>query len=184
MQLNKLLDPKSQSYTDLAPLHSSLSGLDLCHTIIAMSYSALAAVIVYQASPPKNRNFYFLTFWRLEAGSPRSKSQHGQVLVRAQFLAYSQPFIEVCSHRERSTLVFLPLPTRALISKPGFSNMWTMNFQMFKLVLEKAEEPEVKFPTSAGSLKKQESSRKASISALLTMPKPLTMWITIKCGKF
>ena len=46
-----------------------------------------------------------------------------------------------------------------------------MNFQMFKLVLEKAEEPEVKLPTSAGSWKKQESSRKTSISALLTTPK-------------
>ena len=57
--------------------------------------------------------------------------------------------------------------------------MWTVNFQMFKLVLEKAEEPETKWPTSAGSLKKQESSRKTSISALLTMPKPLTVWITI-----
>ena len=44
---------------------------------------------------------------------------------------------------------------------------------MFKLVLEKAEEPEIKLPTSAGSLKKQESSRNTSISALLTMPKPL-----------
>ena len=55
---------------------------------------------------------------------------------------------------------------------------------MFKLVLEKAEEPEIKLPTSAGSWKKQESSWKTSISALLTMPKPLTVWITIKCGKF
>ena len=61
---------------------------------------------------------------------------------------------------------------------------WTMNFQMFKLVLEKAEEPEIKLPTSAGSWKKQESSRKTSISALLTMPKPLTVWITINCRKF
>ena len=49
-----------------------------------------------------------------------------------------------------------------------------MNFQMFKLVLEKAEEPEIKLPTSAGSLKRK-SSRKTSISALLTMPKPVTM---------
>ena len=62
--------------------------------------------------------------------------------------------------------------------------MWTVNFQMFKLVLEKTEEPEIKLLTSAGSLKKQESSRKTSISALLTMPKPLTVWITIKCGQF
>ena len=59
-----------------------------------------------------------------------------------------------------------------------------VNFQTFKLVLEKAEEPEIKLPTSTGSWKKQESSRKASISALLTMPKPLTVWITINCGKF
>ena len=51
----------------------------------------------------------------------------------------------------------------------------TMNFQMFKLDLEKAEEPEVKLPTSAGSLKKQESSRKTPTSALLTTPKPLTV---------
>ena len=49
---------------------------------------------------------------------------------------------------------------------------------MFKLVLEKAEEPEIKLPTSAGSSKKQESSRKTSTSALLTMQKPLTVWIT------
>ena len=69
-------------------------------------------------------------------------------------------------------------------SKPGFSNKWTVNFQMFKLDLEKAEEPEIKLQTSAGSLKKQESSRKISASALLTMPKPLTVWITINCGKF
>ena len=49
-----------------------------------------------------------------------------------------------------------------------------LNFQMFKLYLEKAEEPEIKLPTSVGSLRKQESSS----SALLTMPKPLTVWIT------
>ena len=52
---------------------------------------------------------------------------------------------------------------------------------MFKLDLEEAEDPEIKLPTFTGSLKKQESSRKTSISALLTMPKPLTVWITINC---
>ena len=50
-----------------------------------------------------------------------------------------------------------------------------VNFQMVKLDLEKAEKPEIKLPTSAGSLKTQERSRKTSISALLTMPKPLTV---------
>ena len=53
-----------------------------------------------------------------------------------------------------------------------------MNVQMLKLDLEKTEEPEIKLPTSIGSSKKQESSRKTSICALLTMPRPLTMWIT------
>ena len=62
--------------------------------------------------------------------------------------------------------------------------MWTENFQMFKLDLEKAEEPEIKLPTSVRSWKKQENSRKTSTSALLTTPKPLTVWITTKCGKF
>ena len=109
---------------------------------------------------------------------------------------------------ERS--VFIPIPKRsndqensnyctiALIShaskvmlkilqdsgESGFNSTWTMNFQMFKLDLEKGEQQEIKQPTSAGSSKKQESSRKTSISALLTMPKPLTVWITINCGKF
>ena len=57
-------------------------------------------------------------------------------------------------------------------------------FQMFKLDLENAEEPEIKLPTSIGSLKKQESYRKTSTFTLLTTSKPLTVWITINCGKF
>ena len=62
--------------------------------------------------------------------------------------------------------------------------MWTVNFQMFKLVLEKAEEPEIKLPASAGSWKKQESSRKTSTSAFLTTPKTLTVWITKNYEEF
>ena len=98
--------------------------------------------------------------------------------------------------------VFIPMPNKgnakacsnyltiALIShtskfsKPGFTNTSTVNFQTFKLVLEKAEEPEIKLPTSTGSWKKQESSRKTSTSALLAMPKPFIMWITTNYGKF
>ena len=83
-----------------------------------------------------------------------------------------------CTHLTCTSKVMLK------ILQASFSNMWTVNFQMFKLVLEKAEEREIKLPTSAGSSKKQESSRKTSISALLTMPKPLTVWITVNCGKF
>ena len=68
--------------------------------------------------------------------------------------------------------------------KLGLSSTWTKNFQMYKLCLEKAEEPESQLATFAGSWRKQGNSIKASISALLTMPKPLTMWITINCGQF
>ena len=97
--------------------------------------------------------------------------------------------------------VFIPIPNKgnakecsnyhtiALIShaskvlQPRLQQYVNRELQMFKLVLEKAEEPEIKLPASTGSWKKQESSRKTSISALLTMPKPLTTQITINCGK-
>ena len=69
------------------------------------------------------------------------------------------------------------------ILQSTINSTWTENFQMFKLDLEKAKEPEIKLPTSIGSSKKQESSRKTSISALLIMPKPLVVWITTNCGK-
>ena len=66
--------------------------------------------------------------------------------------------------------------------KPGFNSLWTMNFQILKLVLEKAEEPEIKFPTSAGA-SKNKSSRIPSVLALLTTPNPLPVWITTNWGK-
>ena len=103
-------------------------------------------------------------------------------------------------HKDWKRSLFIPIPkkgnakegsdycTIALISpaskimpkfsKLGFNSLWTENFQMFKLDLEKAEGPEIKLPTCPESSKKQESSRKISTSALLTRPKPLTVWIT------
>ena len=62
--------------------------------------------------------------------------------------------------------------------------MWTMNFQMFKLVLEKAEKSEIKLPTSVGPSKKQESSRKNVYFCFIDYAKALIVWITINCGKF
>ena len=73
---------------------------------------------------------------------------------------------------------------RSKFSKPDFNSTWNVNFQLFKLDFEKAEEPEIKLSTSVGSLKKWESSRKTSTPALLTMPKPLMLWITTNCAKF
>ena len=66
----------------------------------------------------------------------------------------------------------------------GFKSTLTKNFQMFKLDLEKAEEPEIKLAMSTGSSKKQGRSSKTSTSALLIMPKPLTVWITTNCETF
>ena len=98
---------------------------------------------------------------------------------------YVSPQIQLWSQTHKvKNLSCLVSKVMLKIFQPGFSNMWTVNFQTFKLVLEKAEEPKIKLPTSAGAWKKEESSRKTSISALLTMPKPLTVCITINCGKF
>ena len=68
--------------------------------------------------------------------------------------------------------------------KSGFNSMWTENFQMYKLDLEKAEEPDIKLSASIGSQKKQDNSRKTSTSASLPMLKPLTVWITTNRGRF
>ena len=73
------------------------------------------------------------------------------------------------------TIALIPHASKVIqnYSKPGFNSMWIENFQMFKPNLEKAEEPEIKLPTSVGSSKKQGSSRKASTSALVIRSKPL-----------
>ena len=89
-----------------------------------------------------------------------------------------------CSNYHTIVLISQASKIMLKFSKPGFNSTWTKNYQMFKLNLEKAEESEIKWSTSTGSLKNQESSRKTSISDLLTMPKPLTVWITTNCGKF
>ena len=68
--------------------------------------------------------------------------------------------------------------------KLGFNSMWTENFQMCKLDLEKSEEPEIKLPTSTGPQKKHEKSKNTSTSASLNTLKPLIVWITTNCGKF
>ena len=108
------------------------------------------------------------------------------------------------SHWKRSVFIAIPKKgnakecsnycTVALIShaskvmlkilKARLQQYMNRKLQMLKLDSEKGEEPEIKLPTSTGSWKRQESSRKISISALFTMPKPLTVWITRNCGKF
>ena len=83
-----------------------------------------------------------------------------------------------CSNHHTIALISHASKVMLKILQARLNSTWTVNFQVLKLDLEKAEEPEIKLPTSAGSSKMQESSRKTSTSALLTTPKPLTVWIT------
>ena len=89
-----------------------------------------------------------------------------------------------CSNYHTIALISHASKVMLKILQARLQQYMNVNFQMFKVVLEKAEEPEIKLLTSAGSLKKQESPRTTSIYALLTMPKPLTVSITMNCGKF
>ena len=89
-----------------------------------------------------------------------------------------------CSKYHTTVLISHASKAMLKILQARLQQYMNRNFQMFKLDLEKAEELDIKLPTSTGSLKKQESSRKTFISALLTMPKPLTVWITINSGKY
>ena len=118
---------------------------------------------------------YVKKFGKLSSGHMAGKGQYSFQSQRKSMPKNAQTTAQL--HSSHMLLKYC-----SKFSKPGFNNMWTVNFQMFKLGLEKAEEPETKLPTSVRSLKKQESSRKTSTSALLTMPKPLTVWIAINCG--
>ena len=89
-----------------------------------------------------------------------------------------------CSNYRTIAIISPSSKVMLKILQVRLSDTWTTNFQMFKLNLEKAEEPEIKLPTSVGSSKKSESSRKTFTYALLTTPKPWTVWITTNYGKF
>ena len=114
---------------------------------------------------------------------PKSISNHSP-LPSFYYLLLLQGNAKECSKYRTIAHISHASKEMLKILQARLQQYMTVNFLMFKLDLEKAEEPEIKLPRSAGSSKKEESSRKTSISALLTMPKPLTVWITIKCGKF
>ena len=120
---------------------------------------------------------YASLFGKLSSGHRTGKGQFS-------FQSQRNAIAKECSNYHTIALISLASKLISKLSKPGFNSMWTMNFQMFKLDLEKAEEPEIKLPTSIRLSKMLDSSKKTSTSALLTMPKPLTVWITTNCGKF
>ena len=113
-------------------------------------------------------------------------TQHGHSTGKGQFSFWSQsrglPVNIQTSIQLHSFHMLASLCSKSF--KVGFSSVWARNFQMYKLDLEKAQEPEIKLPVSVKSQKKQRNSRKTSTSASLTMLKPLTVWITTNCGKF
>ena len=114
---------------------------------------------------------YASKFGKLSSGHRTGKGQFSFQSQRKAMPKYAQTTAQLHSSHTLAKKC-------SKFSKTGFNSTWTVNFQMFKLDLEKAEEPEIKLPTSIGSSKKQESSRKTSTSALLTMPKSLTVWVT------
>ena len=86
-----------------------------------------------------------------------------------------------CSNYSKTAFISHASKMMLKILEAGLYSKWTDNFQMFKLHCEKAEKWEIKLPTTVGSYKKQENSRKTY--ALLTTPKPFTVWITTNCAK-
>ena len=92
--------------------------------------------------------------------------------------------VKECSNYRTIALISHTSKVMLKILQDRLQQYMNDKFQMFKLDLERAEEPEIKLSTSISSSKKQESSRKTSTPALLTTTKPLTGWITINCGRF
>ena len=120
---------------------------------------------------------YASKFGKLSSGH---KTGEGQFSFQSQRKAMPKNAQTTC------TIAFISHANKVMLQILKAKLQQYVNHELsdVQVVLEKAEEPEIKLPTSSGSRKKQESSRKTSISALLTMPKPLTVWITINCGKF
>ena len=114
--------------------------------------------------------------------SKSGKLSSGHRTGKSQFSIPKKGNAKECS--DYHTIALISHASKVILKILQDSSMWTVNFQMFKLDLEKAEEPEIKWPTSVESSKKQQSSRKTSTFALLTTPKPLTVWITKNGGKF
>ena len=119
----------------------------------------------------------FGKFGKLSSGHRTGKGWFSLQSQRRAMPKNVQTTVQLCSFHILARLC-------SKTCKPGFSSMWTKNFHMYKLDLEKAEKPEIKLPTFTGLWRKQGNSRKTSTSASLTKLKPLTVWITTNCGIF
>ena len=110
------------------------------------------------------------------------KLSNGHRTAKGQFSFQSQRRAMLKNVQTTAQLHSSHMLARLKILQARLNSMWTEKFQMFKMDLENAEEPEIKLPTSTGSQKKQENFSKTSAS--LTTLKPLTVWITTNCRKF
>ena len=123
--------------------------------------------------------------WSAALNMPANLENSAEATGLEKVSFHSNPKKRQCQRKLNcSTIALISHNSKVMIKILQARLQQYVNFHMFKLVLEKAEEPEIKLPTFTGSSKKQESSRKTSISALLTMLKPLTLWISINCGNF
>ena len=116
-------------------------------------------------------------FGRLSSGHRTGKGQFSFQSQRRAMPKNVQTTVQLCSFHMLKRLC-------SKFFKLGFNSAGIKNFQMYNLGLEKAEEPEIKLPTSTGLWRKQRNFRKTCTSASLTTLKPLTVWITTNCGKF
>ena len=121
----------------------------------------------------------------IQYASKFGKPSSGHRTGKGQFSLQSQRKA-MPKNAQMLTIVLISHASKVMLkfSKPGFNSTWTVNVQMFKPDLEKADEREIKLQTSAGWTKMQASSRKIANSGLVTMPNPLTVWITTNWGKF
>ena len=120
---------------------------------------------------------------KLSSGHRTGKGQFSLQSQRKAMPKNVQTAVQLllCHMLARLCLKSFKLGFSSKLSKPGFNSTWIVNFQNFKLDLEKVEETEIKLPTSAGSSKKQGNSKKKKTSNSLTMLKSLTVWIMTKC---
>ena len=170
---------KCSTYCQLFQPASSVLNY-LCSALAEHIYASdldLLDFIRYNPLKKSLQVLYFLNYHMLE------KYYLAGYKIKSQRKAMPNMFklLHNCTHLTHQQSNAQSSPSQENTVLQQYMNCELPNVQMD---LEKAEEPEIKLPTSTGKSKKQESSRKTSISALLTMPKPLTVWITINCGKF
>ena len=125
----------------------------------------------------KYRSQYASKFGKLSSGHRTGKGQFSFQFQRRAMPKNVKTIVQFCSFH-----ILVRLYSKSF--KLCFSSTWTKNFQMSKQDLEKAEEPEIKLPTSDGSQKNQANCRNTSTSASLAMLKSLTVWIRTNCRKF